>query len=268
MKHLLSAILVLSSFFSYSQSPGSTARISVLDSVVCSGECITLSSSTSAAGSSPIINTIWSINGPCNYNKAAQTTVGTNLVLCDITCTGDYQVSIINQHQNAQTSVAFRTVKITISANPIADLQAVVNSCNLPFAVSYNIGGSTQGLPNSAYVWSFNGGSPNAFTGTVPPTVNYNTAGTFDSRLIVSDPTSGCKDTVVRSMTINQFDAGISNQATACVGETVQFTDASTIGANSWAWSTATGGTFSNSGDQDSTDRNYYNSMWNQLNGQ
>ncbi|MES2588913.1 MAG: PKD domain-containing protein [Bacteroidota bacterium] len=241
MKHVLSLILILSSFFSYSQA---VARVSTPDSIVCLGECVTLSSSTSTNGGSPIINSIWSISGPNNYTHASNTAPGVNLTLCDFVAPGDYTISLINQHQNQTSSFVQKVDFITVQQNPVADIGATVNTCQLPFNVSYTVGGSTP-VPPTNYVWSFAGGTPSSFTGQTPPTVSYTTAGTSDTRLIVTDPVSGCKDTLIRPITVGPFDAGITSPALACLNSSVQFTDASTIGANSWTWSATGPGTAS-----------------------
>ncbi|MES2588599.1 MAG: PKD domain-containing protein [Bacteroidota bacterium] len=238
MKKILFASFLLFNTVLFSQ----VAIISSPDSIICLGECVTISSATSITGSSPIINSIWSVFGPGSYSHNSSTAPGSNLNLCDLVNFGDYNVSLINQHQNGTSSFVQMANFITVQTNPIVDIDAIVNSCELPFSVFYNVGSSTS-VPSSNYNWSFIGGSPSSFTGQIPPIITYSSAGTTDTRLIVTDPISGCKDTLVKPITVGSFDAGITSPNLACLNTGVQFEDASTIGVNEWSWSATGPGT-------------------------
>ena len=229
MKHLLTFLVVFASFYASSQA---VARITSPDQTICACDNVTLSSSTSSPGNSPIVRTIWSILGP--ENIADTTAQGQNLIL-PLCLPGTYDVSIINQHQNGTTSVAQEFGFITVNSNPTALINASVNSCQVPFGVTYSNGG-TGGAGITAS-WTFESGNPATFTGDNPPVINYNVAGSYDVQLIVTNTLTGCRDTAFRTMVVSNFAAGIIlPTGPLCEGEPLQFTDNSTVGANTFSW--------------------------------
>ncbi|MFN5415472.1 MAG: PKD domain-containing protein [Flavobacteriia bacterium] len=240
MKQILTFLVVFASFYASSQA---VARITSPDQTICACDNATLSSSTSTAGGSPIVRTIWSIIGPGGV-IADTTNVGTNEIL-PLCTPGTYDISIINQHQNGTTSVAQEFGFLTVSAKPTAGINAIVNSCTVPFGVTYS---NTNPVPGVTAAWTFEGGNPATFNGDNPPLMSYNTAGSYDVQLIVTDAVTGCKDTAFRTMNVSNFDAAIIlPTGNLCAGEPLQFTDNSTVGANTWNWTFENGSSTSSS---------------------
>jgi len=92
--------------------------------------------------------------------------------------------------------------------------------------------------PPSTWTWSFPGGTPSTYVGQTPPAIAYNTAGTYDVSLTVTDATG--TDTEMKSgfITVKNVMAGFSaTPTTVVVGNTVTFTNSSQCGATSWTWS-------------------------------
>lgn len=245
MKQLLTFLVLFASFYASSQA---VARITSPDQTICACDNAILSSSTSSPGSSPIVRTIWSING-CGDNFADTTLAGQNLSI-QLCTPCSYDISIINQHQNGTTSVAQEFGFITVNSNPTAGINAVVNSCTFPFGVTYS---NTNPVPGITASWTFEGTTPTTFIGDNPPQMNYSTPGDYDVTLIVTNTLTGCKDTAFRTMNISNFDADIIlPSGILCEGEQLQFTDNSTVGANTWNW-TFENGSPGNSGSQNPT---------------
>jgi len=90
----------------------------------------------------------------------------------------------------------------------------------------------------TTWTWSFPGGTPSTYIGQTPPAIVYNTAGTYDVTLTVSDGTTN--DSEVKSGYILVKDV-ISNftgiPTTVVVGNSVTFTDNSSCSPATWEWS-------------------------------
>jgi len=122
---------------------------------------------------------------------------------------------------------------------------------------------STPADSITSWQWDFGGSaaSPSTSTEQGPIDVTYNTPGTYTATLIVSNGTD--YDTLVRpdyiTVTDNSstLDADFTASATTIfVGQSVDFTDASTGNPTSWEW-TFQGGTPSTSTDQNPTGITY-----------
>lgn len=116
-----------------------------------------------------------------------------------------------------------------------------------------------------SWQWDFGGtaASPSTSTSQGPINVTYNAPGTYTVTLIVSNGTD--YDTLVRpdyitvtdTTNTNNLDADFTASATTIfVGQTVNFTDASSGNPTSWSW-TFQGGTPSTSTDQNPTGITY-----------
>lgn len=97
---------------------------------------------------------------------------------------------------------------------------------------------SNSSGPPTGWQWTFEGGSPASYTGETPPPIVYNTPGTYDVTLVVTDATG--TDTEVRTDFITV--AGVFANFTASsnsvvVTNSVTFTDNSQCSPTSWTWS-------------------------------
>ncbi|MBK7029743.1 MAG: PKD domain-containing protein [Bacteroidales bacterium] len=97
---------------------------------------------------------------------------------------------------------------------------------------------SNSSGPPTGWQWTFEGGSPSSYTGETPPPIVYNTAGTYDVTLVVSDGSE--TDTEVRTdfITVAGVFAGFTASTTSVVvTNSVTFTDNSQCTPTAWNWS-------------------------------
>ncbi|WP_052671341.1 alkaline phosphatase PhoX [Aequorivita vladivostokensis] len=142
---------------------------------------------------------------------------------------------------NASATVVFALrTEIGIQA-PIADFEA--NNTIITEGETVTFTDLSENTPD-AWNWTFEGGIPETSTDQ-SPVVTYNTPGTFDVTLVVSN-IAGTSDAQIKTeyITVDQdplsdFEA---NDLLITEGETVTFTDLSGNTADSWLW-TFEGGT-------------------------
>ncbi|MCX6268186.1 MAG: PKD domain-containing protein, partial [Bacteroidetes bacterium] len=90
----------------------------------------------------------------------------------------------------------------------------------------------------TSWTWSFPGGTPSTFIGQTPPAIVYNTAGTYDVTLTVSDGTNNDSEVKTGYITVKNIIANFTGAPTTVViGNTVTFTDNSSCSPTSWSWS-------------------------------
>jgi PKD repeat protein len=236
MKHVLSIIVFLTSFIAFSQ-----VIITTPDASVCQGDQGCFSVATSVPpGNSPLVKTIWNILGPDGFVYSGVTAPGTNLCI-DLPAIGCYTASAINQYGNGDADGSQAVDIVCVVAGVNANISAAVNSCNVPFGVTYGIGSSTPDAPGMIYSWTFQSGNPATFSGTNPPLISYNTPGDYNVSLVVTNSVTGCTATATRTMNVSNFNTALTLPTSACVGQSVQFFDNSTVGVNAWSWSATPG---------------------------
>lgn len=124
------------------------------------------------------------------------------------------------------------TIAITVSPAPTVNFStATVTGCS-PLSVSFS--NTTTGSPT--YSWNFGDGSPLSSSAT--PTHIYSTTGNYTVTLIATQ--GSCADTLIRTNYI-QVNAGplasfSSNVSSACLGDSIRFTNASTGTITSYTW--------------------------------
>lgn len=106
----------------------------------------------------------------------------------------------------------------------------------------------------TTYAWSFPGGTP--ATSTAPnPVVTYNTAGTYDATLTVTNASGSSTRTVTGVVTVSSVKPTANftaRQAPICPGGAIKFTNSSVNCASTYAW-TFPGGTPATSTDPNPT---------------
>ncbi|MBL0912424.1 MAG: S8 family serine peptidase [Bacteroidia bacterium] len=127
------------------------------------------------------------------------------------------------------------SASVTIQFNPLPHAQAAFGDTTLLCGntLSFDASASTH---TNGYAWTFTGGSP-ASAGSATQTVDYNSAGNFPVRLIVSN---GCgSDTLDTHISVTALPLGVTaTQSTICEGSS---TTLNATGATSYSWSPATG---------------------------
>ena len=92
--------------------------------------------------------------------------------------------------------------------------------------------------PPTTWTWSFPGGSPSTYVGQNPPAITYNTPGTYDVTLVVTDGTGTDTETKTGFITVKDVFADFTGVPTpVVVGNTVTFTNSSLCSPASATWS-------------------------------
>ncbi|MBS1600317.1 MAG: PKD domain-containing protein [Bacteroidetes bacterium] len=93
----------------------------------------------------------------------------------------------------------------------------------------------------ASYSWDF--GNGNTYNGPNPPTQVYG-AGKYTVKLVITS-TGGCTASytdTIKVGTVKPTPAFAATPLTVCIGQSIQFTDQSTGGANQWLWNFGDGG--------------------------
>jgi PKD repeat protein len=116
------------------------------------------------------------------------------------------------------------------------------NNTNVCTGSSVSFTDQSSGSPTS-WSWSFPGGSPSTYSGQNPPAIVYNTPGSYNVSLTVSNGVTNHTETKTNYINVsNVFADFTGTPTTVVVGNTVTFTDNSSCSPTSWSW-TFTGGT-------------------------
>ncbi len=229
MKNVILLIFItLSSFVTFSQAP--TAQFTATNLTACAGFPINFVNQ-STPGGSPLTGYSWDFgdgNSASTENASHSYTNG-----------GTYTVTLVASAANGQADAEVKTAYITIYPNPVSAFTTSGNGCTVPFGVTFSNGSATGA--GITYAWTFGNGQTSVAQN--PPMVTYSSAGTFDVTLTVTNTTTGCTSNITHSLVVNDFAAGIDAPASACVGVPVPMLDNSTVGANSWIWSSGAGQT-------------------------
>ena len=133
-------------------------------------------------------------------------------------------------------AVALFITTATFSQVAVADFTASALSICAGDSITFtdnSIGGSI-----SVWDWTFDTGLPAMVSGQGPQTVVFNTPGTHNINLTITD-TSGIDDTTMAITVTNCISAGfIASSDTICAGDTITFTDTSitAVPLTIWNW--------------------------------
>ena len=145
---------------------------------------------------------------------------------------GNYTVVLVVTNASGEADPEVKDNYITILPTPNADFDPMGLGCTVPLTLSFEMNGGTQ--VNYSYAWDFGNGNTENISN--PPDQTYNTVGSYDISLIVTDTDNGCADTVVENIIVSNYQADFIFPESVCVGEAVEFQDNSTAGANQWEW--------------------------------
>ena len=241
MKSLLTIItIIFISFYSFAQ-PEPDFTASPLE--ICVGESVQFSDlSTSAL---PISSWTWDFgDGSTSSSQNPSHTY---------TSPGTFTIILTAGNANGAVSeVKTGFIKVNPLPSP-AFTPTILGGCSVPSNVSIN---NVQPSSGATYSWDFGNGTTS--TSGTPGNVTYVNEGSYDITLTVSDNITGCENSITQTLEIVDYTADFSfATSTACVGSTINFTDNSSVGTDSWSWDFGDGTTstsqnpshgFSNSG--------------------
>ena len=211
--------------FSNAQIP--VAQFSANQFSACAGFPITFTDLSNYGGSA-VISTNW------DFGEGGQST-NTNPTYTYMTA-GTYQV-LLTVISASGTDFELKLNYITVFANPIASFTTSGNGCSVPFAVTFNNTSTTGAGIN--YNWNFGNGQTSTLQN--PASITYNANGNYDLELIVTNSVTGCVDTTNQTIVVSDFAAGINAPLTGCVDQVVAITDGTTVGVNTWSWTSGDG---------------------------
>lgn len=134
------------------------------------------------------------------------------------------------------THTVTKTEFITVTSSATANFTATPLTPAVGTSVTFT--NTSTGQINT-YQWTFEGGTPATFNGQTPPAIAYNTAGTFDVSLTVTNDIGSNTKTKPDYITAGFPPVAnfIANGNTLIeVGNTVSFTDQSTGNIDTWIW--------------------------------
>jgi PKD repeat protein len=136
---------------------------------------------------------------------------------------GDYTVTLTVTNSCGSVSTS---QDIIIATPPNANFSADVTEGCVPFTVQFNDQSTTNTV---SWQWEFPGGTPNSST-EQNPVVVYNTAGTYDVTLTVSNPAGSDESVQLSYIVVN--DAPLADFSTDVNGITATFTNNTANGGN------------------------------------
>ena len=209
-----------------------TASFTLSDSFFCAPSNV-LVTGTSTQGSSPIASYFYDFGNGATSNNANSTQLFNNA--------GPYTVSLVVTDLNG---CADTTTKSVVANPPISanfNVSATTGCASTPISfLDISTG------PNPPVIWNWDFGDGNTATSQFP-VHTYGQTGTYSVSLYVEDQ-NGCSDSITQpnliSLTAPLADF-VPDSTTACPGEGIQFTDASTPDTTliAWLWDFGDGNT-------------------------
>lgn len=225
MKLLLTTITILLVAIGYGQAPNAQFTASPLS--VCVGSPVSFTNQSTS--SLPIQSYAWDFG-----DGNSSTTANTSHVYAT---PGTYTVTLVVVNSAGTADAEVKTNYITVNPIPTASFTTSGNGCTVPFGVTFT---NTSSGTGNTYAWNF--GNSQTSTQQNPPVVTYSASGTYNVTLTATNG-AGCQATSTQSLVVSNYTAGISAQSSVCVGQSVSFSDNSTVGANQWSWNFGNGQT-------------------------
>ena len=145
---------------------------------------------------------------------------------------GEYNVTLqaTNSFGCKKTDSKPKYIKISDGIQPEFTISAA-SSCRLP--VQYTFTNNSTGTGNLSYEWNFDDGTTST---DIHPNHTFTQARDYNITLTVRND-KGCLNTITKKLTVGETVTEISAPAITCVGEPVNFQNASVPAALSSSWS-------------------------------
>jgi PKD repeat protein len=206
----------------FAQSP--TANFTASPLSACAGVPINFTNTSITNGGPAIVSSAWDFG---DGNAAT-----TSNAIHSYTLAGTYTVTLVVTNASGNVDAEIKGGYITILPAPTVGFGITGAGCTIPLTLTFT-NQSSQGA-NYTYNWNFGNGQTSTLAS--PPSITYNTAGTYNIGLTVTNTSNGCSAAFADEIAVSNFQTGITAPLTACAGQTIFFNDNSTAGANAWNW--------------------------------
>jgi len=227
LRILLVSISCLASYL-YAQSP--IANFTANPLTVCVGQNVNFTNTSSANGGLALSSYQWDFGD----GNAATTTNAAHA----FSTAGTFTITLVATNANGVADAEIKPAYITVNPLPNVNFSANGLGCTVPLTLSFS-NSSSQGA-NFSQAWNF--GNSQTSSQYTPPSITYNSQGTFQVVLTVTNNNTGCVNSLTQPIVVSNFQAGITAPAVGCVGQPIAFQDNSTAGANAWSWNFGSAG--------------------------
>lgn len=208
-----------------------TAGFTTTPSTSCAGNSITFNDN-STIGSSAINSWHWDYGDGNALNTSSGTSSHTYI------SAGTYPASLIVTDVNGCTGNVVTNVSV-IAAPDAAFTGTPTSACSAPLTVAFSNSSTSTGAVT--YLWNFGDGGTST---AISPSHTYNSTGAFTVKLYINQ--GSCIDSIVKPnyIVVNNIAANFSaNDTNVCVGQTLNFTNASVPISTTHSWTFGDGGT-------------------------
>ena len=230
MTYLRILLVSISCFASYLYAQSPIANFTANPLTVCVGQNVNFTNTSSANGGPALSSYQWDF-GDGNSATTANATHA-------FSTAGTFTITLVATNANGVADAEIKPAYITVNPLPNVNFSANGLGCTVPLTLSFS-NSSSQGA-NFSQAWNFgNSQTSNQYT---PPSITYNSQGTFQVVLTVTNNNTGCINSLTQPIVVSNFQAGITAPAVGCVGQPIAFQDNSTAGANAWSWNFGSAG--------------------------
>ena len=205
MRFLLASISSLFFFQVFAQSP--VANFTAIPLSVCAGAPVSFTSTSSANGGAAIVSYAWNFGDGVSASTQNPVHAFTNA--------GTYTITLVVTNSVGGVDSEVKPNYITVLPSPNVGFNVAGLGCTVPLILNFtNTSSSGANYTNS---WTFGGGQPGTSTSANPQGINFNTAGNYAIQLTVTNTSNGCTSSLVDSVVVSNFQAGITSPINACV---------------------------------------------------
>lgn len=215
---------------------------SPLPDTICLGDAITFTADDNGGA---VTQYQWNFNG-ANAGPQSVTTQTVNFTAGN---TGTYTFRLIVGDGTDLDTLDF-DVTINPCTSPTIAFSGTPTQVCQGSTVTFTNNSTAGSQPITQYSWNFdpngtgNGGSPATYTGQNPPAITYNTIGTYDVVLTLTDANGTYSDTMFNYIQVVSCPVPVAlfqaNSTQICPSDCINFTDQSSnmgAGGSYWQWS-------------------------------